>query len=105
MRRGILAAVFFVAAATVSSAQETPPWILGGSFLVQPFAAYASDFTYGSSTTLSLALKTGSGRARAEASLEAAVLTGESAAMARLVAASPYGRADEILIPAAAVGG
>ena len=100
MRRGILAAVFFVAAATVSSAQETPPWILGGSFLVQPFAAYASDFTYGSWTTLSLALKAGSGRARAEASLEAAVLTGESAAMAWLVAPSPYGRTDELLLPA-----
>ena len=95
----------FLIAAAGASAQETPPWTLGGSLLIQPFAACTSDFTYGSSTTLGLSLKAGSGRARAEGSLEAAVLTGASAALAWVVAASPYGRSDELLLPASAGGG
>src|SRR5208283_2507728 len=59
----------------------------------------ASDFTYGSGTTLGLTLKTGGGRARAEASVEAAVLTGASALLAQAIAASPYARTDELLLP------
>lgn len=85
-------------------APEAPPWTLGGSLLVQPLAAYATDFSYGSLTTLSLALKAGGGRARAEASLEAAVLSGASAQLAWAVAGTPYGRADEVLVPPSPAG-
>jgi hypothetical protein len=103
---------FLCCVAVVASAQnasapapapEAPPWTLGGSLLVQPFVAYAADFSYGSSTTLSLAFKAGGGRARAEASLEAAVLTGASAALAWAVGI-PYGRADDILVPSSPAG-
>ncbi|HTZ51360.1 MAG TPA: hypothetical protein VMF68_06865 [Spirochaetia bacterium] len=77
------------------------PWTLGGSLLVQPLGSYASStFSYGSSSTLGLDFEAGGGRARAEASIEAAVLTGASASLAWLVAATPYGRPDELLLPA-----
>ena len=76
-------------------------WTLGGSLLVQPLGSYASStFSYGSSSTLGLDFKAGGGRARAEASIEAAVLTGASASLAWLVAATPFGRPDEVLLPA-----
>ncbi len=81
--------------------QQAAPWTLGGSLLVQPLAAYATDFSYGSSSTLGLDFKATGGRARAEASLEAAVLTGGSAALAWAVASTPFGRPDELLMPAA----
>ncbi|HTO24062.1 MAG TPA: hypothetical protein VMQ10_16425, partial [Spirochaetia bacterium] len=96
------------AAAAVGWAQEQAPapsapahWTLGGSLLVQPLGSYASStFSYGSSSTLGLDFEAGGGRARAEASIEAAVLTGASASLAWLVAATPYGRPDELLLPA-----
>jgi len=82
---------------TAAFGQEAPPspWTLGGSLIVQPFAAYGGSFTYGSSSTLGLSFEAGSGRARAEASLEAAVLAGQAAAQAWA-----FGRADELLLPA-----
>ena len=84
------------------AAPEAPPapWTLGGSLLLQPLASFASTFSYGSSSTLSLDFKAGGGRARAEASVEAAVFTGASAALAWAVAATPFGRLDELLLPA-----
>jgi len=103
MRRCFASWVLLVVS-TVAFGQEAPPWTLGGSLTVQPLAAYAGDFSYGSETSLSLDLKTGSGRARAEASLESAVLTGGSAALAWAIAASPYGRADELLVPSSPGG-
>jgi hypothetical protein len=66
--------------------------------------SYASDVTFGSSSTLGLALRAGGGRARAEASIEAAVLTGASAHVAWAIAASPFARSDELLLPSAAPG-
>jgi hypothetical protein len=89
-----------VAAAAFGQEAASAPWTLGGSLLVQPLAAYATAFSYGSSSTLGLSFKAGNGRARAEASVEAAVLTGASAALAWLVAATPFGRTDELLLPA-----
>ena len=107
MRRSAVVLLLCCAAAAASAqatAPEAPPWTLGGSLLVQPFAAYAADFSYGSSTTLSLAFRAGGGRARAEASLEAAVLSGASAQLAWAVAGTPYGRADEVLVPSSPAG-
>ena len=103
MRRRIVSCVL-LALSVAAFGQEAPPWTLGGSLTVQPFAAYAGDFSYGSETTLSLDLKAGNGRARAEASLESAVLTGGSAALAWAIAASPYGKADELLVPSSPSG-
>jgi hypothetical protein len=110
MRRGIgLALLLLFLSAGAAFGQEAPPWTLGGSLAVQPLVGYAgggswsaSNLSYGSGTTLDLTLKAGSGRARAEASVEAAVLSGSSAQLAWAVAASPYGRADELLLPASA---
>ena len=58
---------------------RAPPWTLGGSLLVQPLGAYAA-LVFPTAprrrSGLLSSLRAGSGRARAEASLEAAVLTG-----------------------------
>ncbi len=118
LRRGLRAGGDCRAPAAGAPSAEAPateapaPWTLGGSLLVQPLAAYAgggswglSNLSYGSGTTLGLSLKAGSGRAQAQASVEAAVLTGWSAQLAWAVAASPYGRPDEILVPGAASPG
>jgi hypothetical protein len=95
------------AAAGPAAATEPASWNLGGTLTVEPTAAYGgtgsynvSNFSYGSGSTLSLDLTAGSGRAKAEASAEAAVLTGSSAQVAWLIASSPYGRTDELLLPA-----
>ncbi|HUJ76132.1 MAG TPA: hypothetical protein VL359_14815, partial [bacterium] len=88
------------APAPAAAPASAVPWTLDGSLLVQPLATYASGPSYGSSSTLGLDFKAGGGRARAEASVEAAVLTGASAALAWAVAASPFGRSDELLLPA-----
>lgn len=101
MRRHLSLWVLLVLSSAAFGQEAAPPWTLGGSLLVQPLVGYAGDFTYGSDTTLSLDLKAGSGRARAEASLESAVLTGGSGALAWAIAASPYGRSDELLVPSA----
>jgi hypothetical protein len=85
-------------------AQETASWTLGGTLTIQPLVSFSSDVTFGSSSTLGLALRAGGGRARAEASIEAAVLTGASAQTAWAIAASPFARADELLLPSAASG-
>ena len=82
-----------------TSTQEPQPWTLGGSLLIQPLVSYASDVTFGSASTLGLSLRAGGGRARAEASIEAAVLTGASAQIGWAIAASPFARADELLLP------
>ena len=107
MRWGVVTALFLSIVGAVWGQQSdapasAPPWTLGGSLLVQPLGAYAAGFSYGSSTTLGLTFKAGGGRARAEASLEAAVLTGASARLAWAVAGTPYGREDELLLPASA---
>ena len=98
-------------AAAAPAGAEHAPWTLDGSLLVQPLAGYAgggswstSNLSYGSASTLGVTLRAGSGRARAEASVEGTVLTGSSAATASAVAASPYGRADELLVPATGAG-
>ena len=88
-----------------TSMQETAPWSLGGTLTIQPMVSYSSDVTFGSASTLGLAFRAGGGRARAEASVEAAVLTGASAQLAGAIAASPFARADELLLPSAAGGG
>jgi hypothetical protein len=95
------------APASPPAAAPATPWTLGGSLLVQPLGSYAaagpwslSNLGYGSDSTLSLDFSAGGGRARAEASVEAPVLTGASAALAWAVAATPFGRADELLLPA-----
>jgi hypothetical protein len=113
MRRcGLLLFPLLCLSAAAAPAQEAPSWSLGGTLTMQPTGTYAgtgsfdvSHFTYGSGTTLGLALKAGGGRARAEASLEAAVLTGSSAQLAQAIAASPFGRDDELLLPAAGSSG
>jgi hypothetical protein len=104
-------ASFLACFAAGAPAQEAAPWTLGGTLSMQPLVSYAgagsldaSDFTYGSGTTLGLSLKAGGGRARAEASMEAAVLTGASAQLAWAIALSPFRRADELLFPASASG-
>ncbi len=101
MSRRALVLFVFSLAAGAAFAQETAPWTLGGTLSVLPTVGYASDVTYGTGTALGLSFRAGSGRARAEASLEAAVLTGSSAQLAWAIAASPYGRADELLLPSA----
>jgi hypothetical protein len=107
VKLGVLAGLACLAAvsAEAQNPQEAPPWTLGGSLTIQPMVSYASDVTFGSSSTLGLALRAGGGRARAEASIEAAVLTGASAQVAWAIAASSFARPDELLLPAVAGGG
>lgn len=101
--------VVAVMAAASAGAQDASSWNLGGSVVAQPYAAYdgngsleAADFSYGSATTLGLDLRARGERARAEASAEAAVLTGASARAAWTAAASGLARPDELLVPGAA---
>lgn len=109
MKHGFTAIIIVSAiVAAASWAEETTSWSLGGSVLAQPSITYtgagsfrSNDFLYGSSTTLGLDLRARGDRARAEASLEAAVLTGAAARLAWSIAASPFGRPDDLLIPAA----
>ena len=107
-----LSLLLLLPATAVFGQEPPPPWTLGGSLLVQPLAEYAgggawssSRLSYGSGTTLGLSFSAGSGRARVDASVETAVLTGSSAQLAWAVAASPYGRADELLVPGSASDG
>lgn len=110
MRRLILtaaAAVVSCIAAASAGAEDAASWNLGGSVIAQPYAAYtrngsldAGDFSYGSTTTLSLDLRARGERARAEGSGEAAVLTGSSAQAAWSASASGQARPDELLVPA-----
>lgn len=115
MRRCALIVFACLAAASIgaqdTTTKDSSTWTLGGTLSIQPAASYAgtgsldaSDFTYGSGTTLGLAFRTGGGRARAEASVEAAVLTGASALLVQAIAASPYARTDELLLPSSASG-
>ena len=90
-----------------AGSQDAASWGLGGTLSTQPQAAYAgsgafdiANLSYGSATTLGLDLKATGERARAEASVEAAILTGASARLAWAVALSPFGRPDELLLPA-----
>ncbi len=109
MKHHFTAIIIVVAVMAASSwAEETTSWSLSGSVLAQPSVTYTgagsfrpSDFLYGSSSTLSLDLRVSGDRARAEASLETAVLTGAAAQLAWNTAASPFGRPDELLIPSA----
>ena len=103
------AAVIAGMIAAPASAQDTASWSLGGSVTAQPYAAYAgngslgaADFSYGSDTTLGLDLRALGERARAEASVEAAVLTGASALAAWAASASGLARPDELLVPGTA---
>jgi hypothetical protein len=104
--------ILFLALVTAASAgsQDAASWGLGGTLSTQPHVAYAgsgafdiANFVYGSATTLGLDLKAAGESARAEASVEAAILTGASARLAWAVALSPFGRPDELLLPAPAV--
>jgi len=93
--------------AAATAAPETS-WDLGGSLFSQPYAVYAGtwpfdngDVSYGSATTLGLDLRARGAHARAEASVEASLLTGAAAALAWAVARDPvFGRPDELLVPA-----
>ena len=98
-------------AAAPSSAEGTTSWSLGGSVLAQPFMSYAgagalswTNLLYGSSNTLSLDLRAMGDRARGEASFETAVLTGAAARTAWAIAASPFARPDELILPAFSPG-
>jgi hypothetical protein len=93
--------------AVPAMAQGAASFSLGGSLTTEPYAAYAgpgafaaADLSYGSSTSLGLDLEAKGDLARAEASLETAVLTGVAAQAAWAVAGSPYARTDELLLPA-----
>jgi hypothetical protein len=93
--------------AAPATAQDAASFSLGGSLTTEPYAAYAgsgafaaADLSYGSSTSLGLDLEAKGDLARAEASLETAVLTGAAAQAAWAVAGSPYARTDELLLPA-----
>ncbi len=109
MKRCFLAILIVSAAVTAAAwAEETASRGLSGSVLAQPSVTYtgagswrARDFQYGSSTSLSLDFSARADRGRAEASLEIAVLTGAAAQLAWSIAASPFGRPDDLLIPAA----
>jgi hypothetical protein len=71
----------------------------------EPYAAWiASDFSYGAVSTSSLVLDARGEKARAEASIDTSVLTGAAAQEAWLLASTPYGRSDELLVPAAVSG-
>jgi len=100
-----------LAAAVSAGAQDAASWSLGGSLSTLPYAAYAGsgafaadNLSYGSTTTLGLNLRAKGDRARAEASLETAVLTGAAAQTAWAIAGSPYARPDELLLPAFSLG-
>ena len=106
MKRWPILLLALVTAASAGS-QDAASWGLGGTLSTQPRAAYAGSgafdiakLSYGSATTLGLDLKATGERARAEASVEAAILTGASARLAWAVALSPFGRPDELLLPA-----
>ncbi len=107
MRGAVTILIGAVAAVLAAAAQDQASWTLGGSLVTRPSVDYgaagpldSSDFTYGSSTALELDLRAGSPRARMEASLQAAVLAGSAAGLAWAVAASPFGRPDDLLVPA-----
>ena len=106
MKRWPILLLALVTAASAGS-QDAASWGLGGTLSTQPRAAYAGSgafdiakLSYGSATTLGLDLKATGEQARAEASVEAAILTGASARLAWAVALSPFGRPDELLLPA-----
>ena len=105
MKKSAFAAGFFLLALSAVSAfgetQEQPSWTLGGTLTILPAVSYASDLAFGSASTLGLVVRAGGGKARAEASIETAVLTGASAQLAWAIAASPFARADEVLLPSA----
>ena len=82
--------------------------IIGGSVIEQAYASYSgsgepawSDLGYGSSTTLGLSLDAKGSRARASASLEAAVLDGTAAQNAWLLIQAGAVPTDELFVPAA----
>ena len=114
VRAAIAAALVFTAAASGGTAQDAGAQdavtsSVGGSVNERAFAAYAAQggiwaggFSYGSASTLSIDLRAKGPSARAEASIEAAVLTGASARAAWLVASSSSGRCDELFLPAGA---
>jgi hypothetical protein len=110
-----LAAALTLSATPLSAEEGSPAFTLGGSFDTRAFASYAqglagssaanSDFGYGSASTLGLELRVqkgalDSGFVGAEASIEAALLTGSAAASAWALAASGLREPDELLLPA-----
>jgi hypothetical protein len=103
----IVAATLLAAASAIAE----DSWTLGGTVASQPYAAYsgpagfdASKLYYGSSSSLGLELEAKGDRARVYASVEAALLSGVAAEVAWAVAASPYARPDELLLPASPTG-
>jgi len=113
--RAAAAAALVLAAAAAGWSQDAgsapaapqTSWDLGGSLFSQPYAVFEGAWPfdngaayYGSATTLSVDLRVSGAHARAEGSVEASVLTGAAAALAWAVAGSPYGRSDDLLVPA-----
>jgi hypothetical protein len=103
--RGFPLIACLLALSPTVSAQEAAGLQIGGSVLEQAYGTYdgssspaASDFGYGSSTALHLNLDAKGERARASASLEAAVLDGEATANAQ---AAP---SDELVVGSATSG-
>ncbi len=96
-----------LSALSITWAQEASSLGAGGSLSSEPFASWAearqggstAGWSYGSSTTLGLELRARGEKARAEASFEAAVLTGTAAGEAWAVAGSSLARRDELLLP------
>ena len=91
-----------------AAAQASQGTTFGGSVLEQAYGSYSGsggfssgDFGYGSSTTLELDLDAKGPRARASASLEAAVLDGASAQSTWLLIEEGQVPADELFVPAA----
>ena len=103
-----LASTLLLPAAPGLVAQESRATTLGGSVLEQAYGVYAgsgglaaSDFGYGSSTTLDLNLDAKGSRARASASFEAAVMDGAAADIAWLEEAEGQLPSDELFVPTA----
>ena len=103
--RSFLAAAFLAAGAGAWP-QAGLSWDLGGSISAEPYAAWASsEASYGAASKASLDLDAKGARARAEVSLDLSALTGAAAEEAWLLAATPYGRGDTLLIPGSASAG
>jgi hypothetical protein len=103
VRAASIALAFAASSGAWAQAQDAASWDLGGTISSEPYAAWiASNFFYGAASTASLVLDAKGDKARAEASIDTSVLTGAAAQEAWLLASTPYGRSDELLVPASA---
>jgi hypothetical protein len=111
---GLLALLALPRLAAQAATEPAPTsYTLGGTIEARPFARYsggpaAGDFSYGQATSLGLELAAGGRRARAAASLEAAVLSGAAAsdawALASAAQLSGMDSAGLLLAPAYSAG-